>query len=67
MFKLRDNRLNEAAQTGADLVVTVCHYCNQVFAGEAQRYDFGITSYVCLVAEAMGIHREDKFKKKGSV
>jgi len=27
-IKLRENRLNEAAQTGADLVATVCHYCN---------------------------------------
>ncbi len=60
-IQLRENRLNKAAQTGADLVATVCHYCNQVFADEAQRYNFSITSYVSLVAEAMGIHREDKF------
>lgn len=61
-IKLRENRLNDAAQTGADLVATVCHYCNQTFAGEAQRYEFGVTNYVSLVAEAMGIHRDDKFK-----
>jgi heterodisulfide reductase subunit D len=61
--KLRENRLKEAVQTGAEHMATVCHYCNQTFAGEAQRYDFGITNYVNLVAEAMGIHREDKFKK----
>lgn len=42
-------------------MATVCHYCNQVFADEAKRYNFSITSYVSLVAEAMGIHREDKF------
>lgn len=59
--KIRESRLNEVAQTGADLVSTVCHYCNQTFAGEAQKYDFGTTNYVSLVAEAMGIHREDKF------
>lgn len=60
---IRENRLNEAAQTGADLVATVCHYCSQAFAAGAQSYDLGITSYVSLVAEAMGIHREDKFAK----
>jgi hypothetical protein len=43
--------------------VTVCHYCNQTFAAEEAHYDFSVTNYVNLVAEAMGIRREDKFKK----
>jgi Fe-S oxidoreductase len=59
--KLRETRLKEAAKTGAEQVVTVCHYCNQTFAGEAHRFNFDITNYVNLVAEAMGIRREDKF------
>jgi Fe-S oxidoreductase len=59
--KLRETRLQEAAQTGAEQVVTVCHYCNQTFAGETHRFNFDIISYVNLVAEAMGIRREDKF------
>jgi Fe-S oxidoreductase len=61
--QLRETRLQEAAQTGAEQVVTVCHYCNQTFAGEAHRFDFDITNYVSLVAEAMGIPREDKFQQ----
>lgn len=61
--QVREDRLKEAAQTGAERLVTVCHYCNQTFAAEEQRYDFSITNYVNLVAEAMGIRREDNFKK----
>ena len=41
--------------------MTVCHYCNQVFATEAARYDFSVTSYVRLVAQALGIHRQERF------
>ena len=61
--RIRKKRLQEAAQTGAERLVTVCHYCNQTFAAEEGHYDFSVTNYVNLVAEAMGIRREDKFKK----
>jgi Fe-S oxidoreductase len=61
--RIREERLQEAAQTGAESLVTVCHYCNQTFANEADRYDFCVTNYVNLVAEAMGIRRDDKFKR----
>lgn len=44
-------------------MATVCHYCNQTFIGGSHRYDFRITNYVSLVAEAMGIYLEDKFNK----
>jgi len=61
--RMREERLQEAAQTKADRLVTVCHYCNQTFAEQAVQYDFLVTSYVNLVAEAMGIHRNDKFNQ----
>jgi len=61
--QIREDRLKEAAQTGAERLVTVCHYCNQTFAAEETRYDFNVTNYVSLVAEAMGIRRDDKFKR----
>ena len=61
--QIREQRLREAARTGAERLVTVCHYCNQTFAGEAARCDFSITSHVNLVAEAMGIQRDDKFNR----
>ena len=61
--RMRDRRLDEAAATGADRLVTVCHYCNQAFAAEEAGFDFTVTSYVSLVAEALGIGRVDKFKR----
>jgi Fe-S oxidoreductase len=61
--RIRKERLQEAAKTGADRLVTVCHYCNQTFAAEESSYNFSVTNYVNLVAKAVGIRREDKFKK----
>lgn len=61
--RIREERLAEAAQTGADRLVTVCHYCSQTFLSAEPIYNFKVTSYVNLVAAAMGIRREDKFKK----
>ena len=61
--QIREKRLEEAAQTGAERLVTVCHYCNQTFAAAEPHYDFSVTNYVNLFAEAMGIRRDDKFKK----
>ena len=61
--RIREERLQEAAQTKADRLVTVCHYCNQTFPGEGDKYEFLVTNYVNLVAEAMGIRRNDKFNK----
>lgn len=61
--RIREERLQEAEQTGAEHLVTVCHYCNQTFAEQGAQYDFLVTSYVNLVAEAMGIRRDDKFNR----
>jgi heterodisulfide reductase subunit D len=61
--QIRESRLQEAAQTGARRLVTVCHYCNQTFVAEEPHYDFSVTNYVNLVAEAMGIRRDDTFKQ----
>ena len=61
--RIRDSRLQEAAETGAQRLVTVCHYCSQTFTPQEALYDFSVTSYISLVAEAMGIHREDKFRQ----
>ena len=61
--RIRDQRLAEAAQTGAGRLVTVCHYCNQTFAAHEGPHDFMVCSYVSLVAEAMGIRRRDTFRQ----
>lgn len=60
--EFRENRLKEAAKTGAEHLVAVCHYCGQIFAAEEARFDFSVTNYVSLVAEAIGVRRGDKFK-----
>jgi Fe-S oxidoreductase len=60
--QFRENRLKEAAKTGAERLVAVCHYCGQIFAAEEARFDFSVTNYVSLVAEAIGVRRDDKFK-----
>lgn len=59
--QFREDRLQEAAQTGAERLVAVCHYCGQTFAAEEERFNFSVTNYVNLVAKAMGIQRDDKF------
>ena len=61
--QIREKRLQDAAQTGAQQLVTVCHYCNQTFAADESRYNFSVTNYVNLVAEALGLRRHDKFKR----
>ena len=61
--RFRQDRLKEASQTGAQRLVTVCHYCSQTFAAEESQYEFRITNYVNLVAEAMGICQDDTFKR----
>ena len=61
--QVRDERLEEAVQTQADVLVDVCHYCHEVFVAEEAKYTYTIRNYVTLVAEALGIEREDTFKK----
>ncbi len=60
---VRDDRLAEARQTGADVLVDVCHHCHNVFCDHEYEYGFTVKNYASLVAEALGISREDKFKK----
>ena len=43
-------------------MITVCHYCHQVFAAKETEVDLEIVIYVSLVAESMGVYREDTYK-----
>ncbi|MDR3599105.1 MAG: (Fe-S)-binding protein [Desulfosporosinus sp.] len=63
MAIVRDERLQEAEETGADILVDICQTCHNIFAKEELKYTFEIINYVSLIAEALGIEREDKFKK----
>ncbi len=53
----------EASQTKADVLANVCHHCHNVFVGNEDKYNYSVKNYVSLVAEALGIEREDTFKK----
>lgn len=63
MEKMRDLRLTEAEETGADCLIDICQTCHNIFVKEESNHTFEITSYVSLIAKALGIGREDKFKK----
>lgn len=61
--QIENHRLEEARATGADQLITVCHYCGQTFSYKEREYPFEVVNYINLVAESMGIDRENKFKK----
>ena len=61
--KMKDIRLKEAKETNADTLIDVCHFCHETFATEELKYGFEVQNYINLVAQALGINREDKFKK----
>ena len=59
---VRDDRLAEAQETGAEVLVDVCHHCHNVFCDHESEYGFEVKNYAGLVADALGISRKDKFK-----
>lgn len=63
MEMIRDERLQEAEETGADILIDICQTCHNIFAKEELKHSFEITNYGSLLSEALGIEREDKYKK----
>ena len=63
MAVVRGQRLQEAAETKADALIDICQTCHNIFAKEEPNYPYEITNYISLIAESLGIAREDKFKK----
>jgi heterodisulfide reductase subunit D len=55
--------LNEAEAAGAEIVVTFCSGCHASLAPLEYDFPLEVRSYISLVAEAIGIHHEDTFKK----
>lgn len=56
-------RLDEAEAAGADIMTTICPGCQQAFCGFENQYPFEIKHIISVVAEALGIHHEDKVKR----
>ncbi len=60
---LRRAPLREAEATGAQILATTCTGCQKSFAPLEKDYGFEVRSYISLLAEAVGVRQEDKFKK----
>lgn len=61
--KIKVSRLKEAKESNADTLIDVCHFCHETFVTEELKCGFEVENYINLVAHAIGINREDKFKK----
>lgn len=59
---LRRAPLEEAKATAADILATICVGCQESFAPLEDQYPFEVRSYISLVAEAVGVQHEDRFK-----
>jgi len=55
--------LEEAAATGAEVMVDACLGCHFQFLPEESKYPFQVEHVLALVGEAMGISYEDRIKK----
>jgi heterodisulfide reductase subunit D len=60
---LRQRVLDEAADTGADVLATLCTGCHRYFSSRQNSYPFEIKNYVNIVAEAAGLMYRDKLKE----
>lgn len=61
--KVRDERLMEAEETGAQYIVDICHFCHETFVREESKFSFEVINYINLLCKCCGFDREDKFKK----
>ncbi len=55
--------LEEAAKTGAEIMVDACQGCHFQFMPEESKYPFQVEHVLTLIGQAMGINYEDKIKK----
>lgn len=60
---LRREVLEDAAQTGADVLTYPCEACHLEFCPEEINYPFEMKHCITLLGEAMGISYEDRLKR----
>jgi len=60
---MRRAPMDEARATGASVMATICGRCQQSFAPFEAQYPFEVQSFTTLLAEAIGVRYEDRFKK----
>ena len=55
--------LEHAAAAGVDVLAGIYHSCHRELAAAEQDYPFAVQNFISLVGEAMGITREDLYKR----
>jgi Fe-S oxidoreductase len=60
---MRRAPMDEARAAGASVMATICGRCHQSFAPFEAQYPFEVQSFTTLLAEAIGVRHEDRFRK----
>jgi Fe-S oxidoreductase len=55
--------LEQAAAAGVDVLVDIYHSCHRELIAAEQDYPFAVQNFISLVGEAMGITRQDLYKR----
>jgi hypothetical protein len=55
--------LDQAATAGVDVLADIYHSCHRELVTAEQDYPFAIQNFISLVGEAMGITRDDLYKR----
>jgi Fe-S oxidoreductase len=55
--------LESAKVAGVDVLITVYHSCHRDLSAHEDRYPFAVRNFLDVLGEAMGLYREDKYKK----
>ncbi len=63
MKRLQKECLQKTADTGADVLVDVCHTCHNMFLNNKQDEPFEYASYVNLIANALGYEHKDFYQE----
>jgi Fe-S oxidoreductase len=60
---MRSGALEEANSAGIDILATYCSGCHESFVPLESGHPYEIKNYVSLIAEAVGVCHEDRYKK----
>jgi Fe-S oxidoreductase len=63
---MQNGALKEAESAGIDILSTFCPGCHGNFAPLEHSHPYEIKNYISLVAEAVGVRHEDRYKKFSS-
>ncbi len=55
--------LDQAAAAGVDVLAGIYHSCHRELAAAERDYPFAVQNFISLIGEAMGITRQDLYKR----